>query len=198
MFSRHRHGAEHRGCGHRNEGGERRHAHGPFGPREHLRGHGRHGGGRHGRPLDHGDLKWIALRLIAERPRHGYEIIKAIEEHLGGMYSPSPGSVYPTLTLLEELGFVAASADGAKKLYTLTPDGAAHLADNRASVAAAEGRMAAAREAFGGGPAPEVIRAMHNLREAVRLRLGKGPLESEAVGRITAALDRAAGEIERA
>src|SRR5919201_933142 len=99
----------------------------------------RHFGGRglrHNRPFDHGDLRYIILKLIAERPRHGYEIIKAIEERLGGAYSPSPGVVYPTLTMLEELGYATVSSpDGSgKKLYAVTPEGTAFLAANRASV----------------------------------------------------------------
>ena len=71
-------------------------------------GHGRHGhGGRSGlgRFFAHGDLRLVILHLIAEKPRHGYEIIKAIEEQVGGAYSPSPGVIYPTLTLLEEIGY---------------------------------------------------------------------------------------------
>ena len=70
----------------------------------HHRGGGR--GGRLGRVFDHGDLRYVLLQLIAEKPRHGYELIKAIEEKFGGTYSPSPGSIYPTLTLLEELGYL--------------------------------------------------------------------------------------------
>jgi len=73
----------------------------PFGP-----GRGR-GGWRGGRVFDQGDLKYVILQLLAEKPRHGYEIIKAIEEQVAGAYSPSPGVIYPTLTLLEELGYQA-------------------------------------------------------------------------------------------
>src|SRR5262245_51985023 len=94
----------------------------------HDRGFSRHGfggrdfegrrGGRGGRVFDQGDLRWVVLRLVAEQPRHGYELIKEIEERLGGGYSPSPGVIYPTLTLLEELGFLSAAAsEGARKLY---------------------------------------------------------------------------------
>src|SRR5215467_14735560 len=91
---------------------------------------------RHGRPFDHGDLRYIILKLITEKPRHGYEIIKEIEEQLGGMYSPSPGVIYPTLTLLEELGYVAVTPVGSKKQYTLTAEGSAFLEHNRAVAAA--------------------------------------------------------------
>src|SRR5262249_6399407 len=83
---------------------------------------GRHGMGggdmiRAGRMLAQGDLRLIALALIAEEPRHGYEIIKVLEEKTAGWYAPSPGIVYPTLTYLEEVGYVTAQAEGAKKLY---------------------------------------------------------------------------------
>src|SRR5262245_58022994 len=106
---------------------------------------GRHGfgGGRHsrhrhgmdgdddmmraGRMLAQGDLRLIALALIAEQPRHGYEIIKLLDEKTSGWYSPSPGIVYPTLTFLEEVGYLTAQAEGAKRLYTITDEGRAHL-----------------------------------------------------------------------
>jgi DNA-binding PadR family transcriptional regulator len=111
-------------------------------------GEGRHGMGggvpRLGRFVGSGDLQLIALSLIAERPRHGYEIIKVLEEKTSGAYSPSPGMVYPTLTFLEEADYVTAQADGAKKLYTITELGAAHLATNRDYVDALLERLAAA------------------------------------------------------
>src|ERR1700684_3168633 len=82
---------------------------------------GRHGFGRHGRPdrvFEQGDLRLVLLKLIADKPRHGYELIKAVEEAVGGAYAPSPGVVYPTLTLLEDMGYatVQAEAEGGKKL----------------------------------------------------------------------------------
>src|SRR5262249_53440562 len=84
-----------------------------------------------GRMLAQGDLRLIALALIAEQPRHGYEIIKVLEDKTAGWYSPSPGIVYPTLTYLEEAGYVTAQAEGAKKLYAITDEGRAHLDENR-------------------------------------------------------------------
>src|SRR6516164_2660580 len=86
---------------------------------------------RIGRMLAHGDLKLLALALIAEQPRHGYELIKLIEEKTGGWYSPSPGVVYPTLTFLEEAGYVTAENEGAKKRYTITEEGRVYLEANR-------------------------------------------------------------------
>jgi DNA-binding PadR family transcriptional regulator len=114
----------------------------------HRRGrHGGHGyGGRHGygrpgdmgpddiragRMLAQGDLRLIALAFIAEAPRHGYEIIKLVEEKTADWYSPSPGIVYPTLTYLEEAGYVTAATEGSKKLYTITEEGRAYLTANR-------------------------------------------------------------------
>src|SRR6266478_2515890 len=135
--------------------GERR-ARGGFGGGR-FGGHRRGGrGARLGRFFEHGDLRWVLLQLIAEKPRHGYELIKAIEEKFGGMYSPSPGVIYPTLTLLEELGYLRAeTAGGTKKLYSMTAEGTAFLAANRALVDAILERMAEATRAYGSGPAPE-------------------------------------------
>ena len=81
--------------------------------------------------LAHGDLKLLALALIEEQPRHGYELIKLIEEKTSGCYSPSPGVVYPTLTFLEEAGYVTAESEGAKKRYSITEEGRAYLEENR-------------------------------------------------------------------
>jgi DNA-binding PadR family transcriptional regulator len=129
-----------RHCGEEGRGGRRwrRHFGGGFGGR-----HGMGGGEmmRAGRMLAQGDLRLIALALIAEQPRYGYEIIKLLEDKTAGWYSPSPGIVYPTLTYLEEAGYVTAQAEGAKKLYTITQEGSAHLAENRDFVDAVLERM---------------------------------------------------------
>jgi DNA-binding PadR family transcriptional regulator len=168
--------------------------HGRFGGRHH--GSGR--GGRLGRFFDHGDLRYVLLGLIADGPRHGYELMKAIEEKFGGLYSPSPGVIYPTLTLLEELGYIRPeSAEGPRKQFVITPEGAAFLADNKAVVDQIFARMAEATEAFAGGPAPEIRRAMHNLEAALAIRLGRGPLSPDQVRAVTAIVDRAASEIEQ-
>ena len=134
-------------CGHEGRwaGGRRwrRHFGGGFGGR-----HGMGGGDmmRAGRMLAQGDLRLIALALIAEQPRYGYEIIKLLEEKTAGWYSPSPGIVYPTLTYLEEAGHVTATAEGAKKLYTITDEGRVHLEENRSFVDAVLERMSAIGE----------------------------------------------------
>ena len=160
---------------------------------------GRHGpGGGLRRFFAHGDLRLVILHLIAEKPRHGYEIIKAIEEQVGGSYSPSPGVVYPTLTLLDELGYVTVSTgDGTKKLHEITAEGRAFLDANRRAVDALLARMAETSRAHGSGPAPQILRAMENLKLALRLRLSRGPLSEEQINAVAAALDAAATGVER-
>jgi len=175
-------------------------------PPDGQHGHGRHrGGGRYGgsgaelrRFFRHGDLRLVILQLIAEKPRHGYEIIKAIEELVAGAYSPSPGVIYPTLTLLEEIGYVAVSpGEGARKLHEISESGRAFLAANRPTVDALFTQMAEASEARGGGPAPQIVRAVENLKLALRLRQGRGPLNEDQLRTIAEALDAAALAIER-
>jgi DNA-binding PadR family transcriptional regulator len=162
----------------------------------HRQGGGR--GGRFGRFFEHGDLRYVLLGLIAEQPRHGYELIKAIEERFGGLYSPSPGVIYPTLTLLEELGYIRAeAAEGSRKQFTVTPEGTEFLATNRAVVDQIFARMAEVTRAYGGGPAPEIRRALRNLEAALTIRLGRGPLAADEVRAVTTILDRAAGEVEQ-
>jgi DNA-binding PadR family transcriptional regulator len=169
---------------------------------EDLQLEGRYGrGGRSGlgRFFAHGDLRLVILHLIAQKPRHGYEIIKAIEEQVGGAYSPSPGVIYPTLTLLEELGHVTVSTgDGAKKLHEITAEGRSYLEAYRPAVDALLARMAEASRSHGGGPAPQILRAMENLRLALRLRLSRGPLSEEQINAVAAAIDAAATGVERA
>ena len=175
---------------------------------------GRHGGGggdmmRAGRMLAQGDLRLIALALIAEQPRHGYEIIKVLEDKTQGWYSPSPGIVYPTLTYLEEAGYVTAQTEGAKKLYTITEEGRAHLAENRDFVEAVLERFAAvgrkiarmrrrSAEDDDGRREPNlpplVKAALDNLRE-VAIKQLEGDTEAEA--KIVEILARAAGDLRR-
>ena len=140
----------------------------------------------------------MILHLITAKPSHGYEIIKAIEERVGGAYSPSPGVVYPTLTLLEELGHVTVSVgEGGKKLHEITDEGRAYLDAHRAVVEALLARMTEASRRYGGGPAPQIVRAMENLKLAVKLRLARGPLGEEQINAVAAALDAAAASVER-
>jgi DNA-binding PadR family transcriptional regulator len=100
-----------------------------FGPR----GPGRGGFGP-GRKLGSADLQLLLLALLAEKPSHGYELIKAVEERSSGYYSPSPGMVYPALTYLEEIGYASVAPEGTRKLYSATETGRKHLADNRVAL----------------------------------------------------------------
>jgi DNA-binding PadR family transcriptional regulator len=137
----------------------------------------------------------VLLALIAEQPRHGYELIKEIEQRFGGAYAPSPGSVYPTLTWLEELGYVRATAsEGAKRLFEITDEGRAFLTENKAAVDGVMDRMGLAARAMTGHAAPDVIyQAMHTLKAALRFhRTGWSASEIKRVQRI---LERAAQEI---
>jgi len=190
MFHRHSH-----------HGHDRRFARHERGHDESAFGRGRHGrSGRSGlgRFFAHGDLRLVILHLIAEKPRHGYEIIKAIEDQVGGTYSPSPGVIYPTLTHLEELGHVTVSAgDGAKKLHTITAEGRAYLDAYRPALEVLLTRMQEANRVHGGGPAPQILRAMENLRLALRLRLARGPLSEAQANTVAAAIDAAATGVER-
>jgi DNA-binding PadR family transcriptional regulator len=102
----------------------------------------RGGGMRTARVLASGDLQLLILLLLSEKPRHGYEIIKAIEEHSSGVYTPSPGMVYPALTFLEETGYATATTEGTKKLFSITADGTAHLTQNRAAAEETWNRLA--------------------------------------------------------
>ena len=189
---------------------------GKWAARRGWRGYSGHGwGGRHGRGggdmmhagrmLAQGDLRLIALALIAEQPRHGYEIIKVLEEKTAGWYSPSPGIVYPTLTYLEEAGYVTAQTEGAKKLYTITDEGRAHLEDNRDFVDAVLERLAVIgermRRRFGddeerrGANVPPLVRAaLDNLREVAAERLAT---DAEAEAKVVEVLARAASELRR-
>jgi DNA-binding PadR family transcriptional regulator len=144
-----------------------------------------------------GDLRYVVLKLISEKPSHGYEIIKAIEDRLAGAYSPSPGVVYPTLTLLEELGQIRVQeTDGPRKLFAITPEGEAALEQNRALVDSIFGRIAEISARHGGGLAPQILRALENLKTALRIRLSRGPLTADQVAAIASTLDDAAKAVE--
>ena len=174
---------------------------------------GRHGGGmnpddmRAGRMLAQGYLRLIALSFIAQEPRHGYEIIKLVEEKTADWYSPSPGIVYPTLTYLEEAGYVTASTEGAKKLYAITGEGRAYLEANRDVVDAVLDRLTALGERINRwrrskrgergnrrNLPPLVEAAFDHLRETVGKRL-EADAEDEA--RLVEILARAAAELQR-
>ena len=174
---------------------------------------------RIGRMMASGDLRLVALYFIEQQPRHGYDLIKAIEEKTGGAYAPSPGVVYPALTFLEEAGYVTSTAEGNKRLYTITDEGRAHLNDNRAAVESTlehlgriSERIQALRsrwEEMGGrhdahGPrpdrdmddvAPEVNEARRELKAAIKRAAKDKAAESQR--RLAEILRRAADEIRR-
>lgn len=207
QHTEHGHGGHHHGhCGqhhhHHHHGRMDLHGRGPRGFDEGGDGMGHGGpGGRGGRGeraervFGRGDLPLIVLALIGISPRHGYEIIKAIEERCAGAYAPSPGAVYPTLTLLEEQDLVTSSDSGSgKKLYTITEQGRAHLNANRAQVDGILARLDMFARAQARRALPErVHQAMHTLKHA--LLLNKTSWSDEQTERVAAILEKAANEI---
>jgi DNA-binding PadR family transcriptional regulator len=135
--------------------------------------------------------------MITDRPAHGYDLIKALEERMGGGYSPSPGVIYPTLTMLEEQGFADVTAEGGKKLYRATAEGRAYLQSNQASVDAIQARIDLIARERNTLPPPQILRAIENLKTALRLRLAAGPIVADRVAAIAGAIDAAAAEAER-
>jgi DNA-binding PadR family transcriptional regulator len=191
--------------------------HGGEGPR-----FGRGGGSgrgdwfRVGRMLAHGDLKLLALALIAEQPRHGYELIRLIEEKTSDCYSPSPGVIYPTLTFLEEAGYVTAESEGAKKRFSITDEGRTYLEENRdiadmvlARLSGIGKKMARLRRERGRDrdeedrqSVPQLVNAaLDNLRATAVKRLETEDVEAgagDAETRIVEILARAAQDIRNA
>lgn len=160
-------------------------------------GHGHPRGRRIGRLLEHGDLRFVILALLKEKPGHGYELIRALEERTGGAYRPSPGVIYPTLSLLEDEGFVRQiGAEGGRKAYEITEAGVQALEANRAGVDAVFSRLDEAAERSSGAR-PKLQRAMQNLSVALSLRMQQGEVTEAQVDAIAAAIDEAAGKIER-
>jgi len=175
-----------------------------------------------GRKLGSADLQLLLLALLAERPSHGYELIKALDERSNGYYAPSPGMIYPALTYLEEIGHASVEPQGAKKLYSITETGLTHLEGQRASVDALleqlayiGKRMDEVRRAMGSGDAPndaadfdspqafggrgrhaagspEVRAARRSLKSALIEKSGATLAEQKRIAEI---LERAAAEI---
>lgn len=166
-------------------------------------GRGGGGGGRGGRGrrrmFDSGELRIVLLALIEKEPRHGYDLIKAIEEMTGGDYAPSPGVVYPTLSLLEDTGLIASvETDGARKAFRITDAGIAELTEKREEADALLARLSEAgedREQRAGGP--QIGRAVGNLMAAMAHRLASGETDAEFKHKVAEILDEAAQKIER-
>ncbi|MBO9711581.1 MAG: PadR family transcriptional regulator [Sphingomonas sp.] len=160
---------------------------------------GEEDGGRRRRMFDGGELRLILLKLIEESPRHGYDLIREIEERSGGVYAPSPGVIYPTLTMLSDMGQIEEQqAEGAKKVFGITAAGSAHLTEREEEVEALFARLAELgsmrARASGGGP---IRRAMRNLRAVLGEKLGDGEADSDTLHAIAAILDEAVQKIER-
>ncbi|HEY4750079.1 MAG TPA: PadR family transcriptional regulator [Steroidobacteraceae bacterium] len=159
---------------------------------------------RAGRRLASGDLQLVLLALLAERPSHGYELIKALEERSGGFYAPSPGMVYPALTWLEEVGYASVAAEGAKKLYSITDGGREFLKEHQDAADAMLSqlehigrKMGRVREIFGdegeeGGDSKEIHAARRELKRALR---DMHDASAEERSRIAAILLNAAAQI---
>jgi DNA-binding PadR family transcriptional regulator len=160
-------------------------------------GRGGFGGGRE-RLFDSGELQLVILNLLNERPSYGYELIKAIEERLAGGYAPSPGVIYPTLTLLEERGLAeVVSSEGNRKTFGITEAGKAELAANKSRVDAIFERLDHSGRRFDRERAPEIMRAFRNLGEAIRGRMMRGEnLTADQITRIAQAINDAARAID--
>jgi DNA-binding PadR family transcriptional regulator len=189
---------------------------GPFGPGAGRGGRGFGGGAfRVGKMLADGDLRLIVLALLETGPRHGYDIIKALEEKSSGIYSPSPGVVYPTLTFLEEAGYATATTEGNKKIYAITDAGRAYLGENREAVEAILNgiekigqKMAKAREWWEGGgrgrrgepdrDIPGVVDELNDARRALKQAIAEGIETSEDEQRRIAGILREAASAIRA
>src|SRR5919202_1657048 len=162
------------------------------------------GGGRRrggpfggGRMFEQGDLKYVILRLLDEKPRHGYEIIKELEERFGGAYSPSPGTVYPTLTMLEDLGYAQGTTEeGGRKIYSITDAGRAYLAEHSETVDGIFERMARFVEGFLDGPMMEVNGAFRKVGRATYGTATRHVRDPERLRKMREILERAARELE--
>ncbi len=159
-------------------------------------GPGRRGGRR--RMFESGELRLVLLKLIADQPRHGYDLIRAIEELTHGSYAPSPGIVYPTLTMLQDMGHISETdAGGARKVFAITPEGEAYLAERREEVEGLLARLEGIgdhKRKAGGAP---IKRAVKNLLTALWHRATREDSDEETMHGIADILDEAAQKIER-
>ena len=161
-------------------------------------GHDDDGRGRRQRMFDSGELRLVLLKLIADEPRHGYDLIRRIEELTGGAYAPSPGVIYPTLTLLDDMGLIEAQqSEGAKKLFAITDAGTTELEANKESAERLIARLADIGEERQRTDSASVRRAMGNLKAVLMNRLGERDLDEATLHDIVALIDEAAQKIER-
>ena len=162
-------------------------------------GRGKRRGGpfRGARVFEQGDLKYVILQLLADKPRHGYEIIKALEERFAGAYAPSAGTVYPTLSLLEDLGYATVTPEeGGKKIYSITDEGRRYLEENRSAVDDIFDRITDLGASFLSESMGEINRSMAALGRAIYAPASRYYKDREKVGRIREILERAAREVD--
>ncbi len=161
-------------------------------------GHGGRGGGRGRRMFDGQELRLVLLKLIADEPRHGYDLIRRIEELTGGAYVPSPGVIYPTITLLNDMNLIdEQQSEGAKKRFAITGEGTAHLDRHADQVEALMARIAALAEHRDRVDAEAARRAMRNLGDVVRGRLRRDDVPDALRHAIIDLIDEVAQKIER-
>lgn len=147
--------------------------------------------------FEQGDLRLVILQLLEDKPRHGYEIIKELEERSGGRYAPSPGTVYPTLTMLEEMGYASSEAgSGGKKVYSITEDGRKYLAENRTTVDDVFDRLSELGASIFGDTVRPAHEAMATLGRAYWRATMRHPATAETVAKAADILRRAATELE--
>jgi DNA-binding PadR family transcriptional regulator len=151
---------------------------------------------RWGRMFEPGEMRLVILRLIREKPRHGYEIIKALEERMHGCYTPSAGSVYPTLQMLEDQGFVRIVEEDGKKVYHITPEGERFLDDNQDVLEDIGERIREAVRGVAGGAVGDVNTAFAQLAKRVFKDAWRSGPDSERTAKIAEILRRAAADIE--
>jgi DNA-binding PadR family transcriptional regulator len=153
------------------------------------------GGGRE-RLFDAGDVKLVVLKLLADQPSYGYQLIKTMEERLSGGYTPSAGVIYPTLTMLEEEGFATASSENNKKVYSVTPEGMQYLETNRRRVEELFERLKETGRSFERGRSPEIMKAFLDLRSAVGAHVSRESVTAEKIRKITEAIHAATKAID--
>jgi DNA-binding PadR family transcriptional regulator len=146
--------------------------------------------------FEQGDLKLVILRLLDEKPRHGYEIIKELESRSGGAYSPSPGTVYPTLTMLEDMGYARAiPEEGGKRIYEITDEGKKHLAENSNTVNDVFEKFVKFAEGFTASPMMDVNNAYRKVAQATYSTATSHISDKDKLTKIREILARASEEI---
>jgi DNA-binding PadR family transcriptional regulator len=156
------------------------------------------GGRRRTQMFESGEMKFVILRLLKEKPRHGYEVIKALEEKLAGYYTPSAGTVYPTLQLLEDEGYVHVVETDGKKVYHVTPEGERYLEEHRDLLDEIIDRVRETVRDFAGGGIGEVQSAFARLAAITFKRAWRRGPDDPALKRVAEILRKAADEVEQA